>query len=212
MVDLMAGTGGALMAFLDYTSDKGLVHKETVKAIKVSVREILAQVQGPDWESQDVRGLDAEDVLQRFDTRSAGKFSPKSLQSYHGRFRRALVMYSEYVQDPGGWRPAKQPRSSTGTARRRDPGQPSGQATPPQHQTPPGDDAVDRPDMMTYPFPIRRDGTVLFARLILPHDLTAREAERIGEHIKTLVEEPESPKSKPTSDPKPDPEQDDAPF
>jgi hypothetical protein len=39
--------------------------------------------------------------------------------------------------------------------------------------------------MMTYPFPLRRDGGVVFARLILPHDLSAKEAERIGDHIRT---------------------------
>ncbi len=52
---------------------------------------------------------------------------------------------------------------------------------------PPSGESPDRTEMMTYPFPLRRDGGVVFARLILPHDLTAKEAERIGDHIKTLA-------------------------
>jgi hypothetical protein len=186
MVDLMDGTGGAVIAFLDYTGEKGLVNPGTAKAMKVAVREVLEQAEGPGWQSTDVRGLDAEDVLQRFNNKTAGRFTPKSLQAYQGRFRKALSMYSQYVKDPGGWRPVKQPRLSSQSRRRMNGSRPEEQSSP-QHSSP----VDENPDMMTYPFPLRRDGNVVFARLILPHDLTPREAERIGDHIRTLaVDEP----------------------
>jgi hypothetical protein len=63
----------------------------------------------------------------------------------------------------------------------------------------------ERPDMMTFPHPIRRGNVTLYARLILPHDLTMKEAEKIGQHIKTLaIEDPPDPSAGASATPDPD--------
>ena len=211
MADSMDGTGGGLMAFLDYAGDKGLLTNANANAIKVGVKEVLLHTQGEDWESKDVRALDVDDVMRRFEMKRATRYTPGSLKTYKSRFRNAMTMYQGFLQDPGGWRPSKPARTTAASSPRRrtterteEQQRPAASAVPPQ---PTADDGHDRPDMMTYPFPLRRDGGVVFARLILPHDLTLTEAKRIGEHINTLaIDVPEPPKPKPRRDPQPEAE------
>jgi hypothetical protein len=192
MADPMDGTAAGLMAFLDYTAEKGLLNKGTANAIKVTCREVLLHAEGEGWESKEVRNLDVEDVLRRFETKRATKYTPASLRTYKTRFRNAITMYRGFLQDPGGWRPSKQPRPprpkvmTIATPRRHNNSPQEEEASKP----PSTEDVAERPDMMTYPFPIRRDGNVVFARLILPNDLTPKEAERIAAHIRTLAVEP----------------------
>lgn len=213
MADSMDGTGGGLVAFLDYAGDKGLLTHANANAIKVGVREVLLHTEGDDWESKDVRTLDVDDVLRRFEMKRATNYTPGSLKTYRSRFRNAMHLYRGFLQDPGGWRPNKPTRTTAAsTARRRTSERAEGQPTAPQTPPPAVEEPHERPDMMTYPFPLRRDGGVVFARLILPHDLTPKEATRIGEHIQTLaIDVPEPPKSRREPDPNPDPNPD-APF
>ncbi len=187
MADAMSGTAGGMMGFLDYTGEKGLLTKENAQRIKGASREVFQQVEGDDWEAKDVRDLDLEDLSRRFEMLRATKYTPASLKSYKSRLRTGVAMYLEFLADPGGWRPRASSRPATSSPRRK-----AVAAVAPGEQTveapaPPRDDAPASTEMMTYPFPLRRDGGVVFARLILPHDLSPKEAERIGDHIKTLA-------------------------
>src|SRR6266545_1703510 len=103
--------------------------------------------------------------------------------TYKTRFRSGVNMYRGFLQDPGGWRPSKSPRPATNSSsRRRANDHPEETSNSSKAPPPPSDEASERPDMMTYPFPLRRDGNVVFARLILPNDLTPGEAKRIAAH------------------------------
>jgi hypothetical protein len=218
VVDAMDGTGAALMAFLDWTGEKGLLTTANARAIKVGAKDVLEQAEGPDWESTDLRTIDVDDVVRRFETKRATKYTPKTLGAYVQRFRSAMNMYRGFLADPGGWRPSRQPRSKPASPRRQTNGdRPQVKVTlPAAAPSPATEEPHDRPDMMTYPFPLRRDGGVVFARLILPHDLTPAEAKRIGDHINTLaIDVPEPPKIRhdPQPDPEPEPQSDpNAPF
>jgi hypothetical protein len=208
VVDAMDGTGAAMLAFLDWTGEKGLLTTANARAIKVGAKDVLEQAEGPDWESVDVRSLDLDDVVRRFETKRATKYSPKA--AYVQRFRSAVNMYKGFLADPGGWRPLRQPRSTSGSTRRTNGDRPKAKVTLPANTPPPpppGEDPHDRPDMMTFPHPIRRGNQTLYARLILPHDLTMKEAETIGRHIKTLaIEDPPDPPADAPATPDPEPD------
>jgi hypothetical protein len=190
MADAMSGTGGGYMAFLDYMGDRGLSSKENAQRVKQASREVLLVVEGDDWEAKDVRELDLDDVAKRFEVLRATKYAPASLGAYRSRFRNGVTMYREFLQDPGGWRPSRTSRPTT-TPRRKATVPAAAPAEQKTVEVPaqPSVETHDRSDteMMTYPFPLRRDGGVVFARLILPHDLTPAEAKRIGDHINTLA-------------------------
>jgi hypothetical protein len=190
MADAMSGTGGGYMAFLDYMGEKGLSSKENSQRVKQASREVLLVVEGEEWETKDVRELDLDDVTKRFETLRATKYAPASLGAYKSRFRNGVTMYREFLTDPGGWRPSKTSRP-TSAPRRKATAVAAGISPPEQRAVevpaPPREEAPASTEMMTYPHPLRRDGGVVFARLILPHDLTMAEAETIGLHIKTLA-------------------------
>jgi hypothetical protein len=184
------GTGGALVAFLDYTVAKGHVKRATASAMKVAVREVLSTVEGEDWERRDVRDLDLEDVLRRFHTLRAMKYKPESLHTYGQRFTNAVGMYRDFVADPRSWRPTVRSRAA-----RSRPRTPSTDSPPPSspaaagESTASGSDdrpeaAHSRPSLIPYPFPLR-DGVLV--TLHLPSDLTRREANRLVAFVQSLT-------------------------
>jgi hypothetical protein len=209
MTDVMSGTGAGLMAFLDSTWKRGLVRQNHAVATRRSCKEVLETVEGEDWESKDIRDLDLDDTFNRFETLRAVDYTVGSLMTYRSRFRKGVTMYREFLKDPGGWRPEKKAKSNGSIPARR-------KAAQPKAEAPEADAAVDgapqvesaskdtghaqRPDLMTYPFPLRRAGGVIFATLTLPHDLTTKEAERIAAHIRTLAIEDEHRLPRPTDD------------
>jgi hypothetical protein len=207
-VDETAGRGAGLLEFLGYVDDKGLMNPSTAKAYRAAAREVLSAVEGDEWPSFDLREADVDDMLQRFQVKAGMKYTPRSLSTYRSRFRSAVSMYLDYMKDPGAWRPtrpqpsrASSPDVSPRRARRADT---AGPVTTGAAINYTAVAAPSEPGMQSYPFPIRREGGVVFATLILPTDLTSKEADRIAAHLKTLaipeqlaLPRPSHPDSKP---------------
>jgi hypothetical protein len=211
-VDDNTGRGAGLIEFLEYVDEKGLMNASTAKAYRAAVREVLGAVEGDDWPSFDLRTADVDDLFQRFQVKAGFRYTPRSLSTYKSRFRTAVSMYLAYIEDPGGWRPPRpQPARvsppriymaevapsvlSPRRPRRRDT-----RAAVPSDATINVDSFAPAPggsdDMVSFPFPIRREGGVVMATLVLPKDLTSREADRIAAHLKTIAipEQPALPR------------------
>jgi hypothetical protein len=185
-------TGDGLVAFLDRSIQKGDLKVNTGQAMKTAVKEVLSSTEGEDgWESVDLDALDVEDVLRRFETLRAMKFSSGSLNTYKSRFQKSLSMFAEFRTSPGTWRPSLNQRSHSSkkseTATRK---RASGSGLDPG--VAPAERPADRPThgatIITYPFPVR-DGVL--ASIELPADLTSREARRLAAFVDSLaVDEP----------------------
>lgn len=185
-----SGTGAGLLAFLDWTIEKNELNKATASALKTGVRNVLSVEDEPD--SVDLRSLDEgamENFLLRFTNKTRGQFKDKSQEVYRQRFRQSVAMYLTWL-DGGDWRPARlRPTVSgngNGTPQRR-PAKPA--ATPPV--VPAAAEPAEPPRSTTpivglieYPFPLRPG---LRARLMLPEDLSAAEANRIAAFVRTLA-------------------------
>lgn len=211
------GTGEGLIAFLTYTADKGLMNAGTAKAYRAAVREVLGAVED-DWASVDVTTIDVDDVLRRFEVKSGMKYTPGSLKTYRSRFRNALVIYSEYMENPSSWRPARsgptptRDRAPTASVMRESARGRAHQDTIARvvaeqlsygrdDARPTGTDGGRPAAMQTYPFPLRRDDEVIFVALTLPADLTLKEVERISAHLRTLaIPEPLAISARPKPD------------
>ncbi|MCC6224804.1 MAG: hypothetical protein IT195_00180 [Microthrixaceae bacterium] len=205
-------TGAGLVAFLDYAIQKGYLKTATGQAMKTAVKEVLSATEGADgWETVDLTSLDEDDVLRRFETLRAMKFSSGSLSTYKGRYSRAAAMFEEFRASPATWRPSVKQRSrskgngaSTSAApesSKTDSGAPSTPAPPPGPSAPhPGHGSA----IITYPFPLRQG---VLASVELPPDLTRREARRLAAFIEALaiedeVAEPVSLPPEPPDDPR----------
>src|SRR5690348_15371118 len=103
---MMDGTAAGLLAFLAWAADRGALNASTAGAMRAAVSQVV-EIEADDPGTLDVRHLDVEDLLDRFARKRGHKYSPDSLNTYLGRFRRARDMYVEYLDNPAGWRPPK---------------------------------------------------------------------------------------------------------
>ena len=195
--EMKNGTGQDLIRFWDWVVEKGLVKRATANARKTAVVEVLDAL--GEGTSVDIRQLDVEEGLRRFENLKSAKYTPHSLSTYKSRFRKAVAEYLAYLDNPSEWRPDIKPRRARGEK----PVVPSGSTMGPRSRqddsrdTIPG--AIAHPGggarLIDYPFPVR-EGVVAVLRL--PMDLRSSEASRLASWLSALA--------------MPDEQEDEAPF
>ena len=186
------GTGEDLMRFWAWVATKGLVKEPTAAARRSAVSEVLDAL-GDNASSVDVRTLDVEDALRRFENLKASKYTPNSLTTYKSRFRSAVSDYLAYLEDPSGWRPGVKERQrgpmKSGAPERpmKTPAENEAMSTSSWH-------VLSGARLIDYPFPIR-SGVV--AVLKLPTDLRESEARRLGAWLSALALPDDLPNDRP---------------
>lgn len=173
------GTGAGLIAFLNYLIDKNEVIEATGSALRTGCRKVL-DVED-DWANVDIRTVDVDGLIGRFRNKYRGDLAERSLANYEQRFRSTVEMYRKWLDDDPSWRPTTRSRSTS--ASKKVNGNPA--APKPDPQTPAvTPDTPPSAGMVTYPLPIRPG---VQGRLVLPEDLTAREARRIANFVSALA-------------------------
>lgn len=170
----MDGTGHEFVDHWDWAAEKGLMNKNTAAGLRSACTQVLGVVD--DWENVDIRKLDVEDTLVRFQNLRRKDFAPKSLDEYKRRFRKAMTSYLSYLADPAAWKPVMRERA-TRTATNDRTGSARAEKTTDRTGTP-------AQAVMEYPFPLRESQTVL---LVLPRDLKTAEVERLTAFMMTLA-------------------------
>lgn len=175
-------TGSGLMTFLDFAISKGYLKVPTGQAMKTACKEVLSATDGESWESVQIAALDIDDVLRRFETLRAMKFSTGSLGTYKSRFKKSMAMFNDFRGNPSGWRPDMKPRNRNTN--------PSARAAIPGLSAPQGPMSSHQPSssvsVITYPFPLREG---VLVSLQLPADLTKREARRLSAFLESVAVE-----------------------
>lgn len=170
----------ALLSFLDYLAEKGLVKKATIVARKAAVNNVLAILD--EEERSDLRKLDVDAVAHRFSTLRGSKYSPQSLKEYRVRLRNSLSDFLRYKENPANFKtsvPARALPSKRGT-------KPATSLSPDvlvphrTHQTSPPTDST-----FNVPVPIR-PGVIVQINGI-PTDLTKLEAAKIANVISAMA-------------------------
>src|SRR5439155_21230086 len=112
---------------------------------------------------------------------------PRSLKTYGHRFRRALVSYLEYLENPADWKYGTTEAKPTGegTKPKQRPRIKTSRGFRPEEER---DDDFDGLTIIEYPYPLRPGMVIKFK---LPADLTKREASRLGEYLQTLALDPQ---------------------
>lgn len=183
----MDTTGKALLEHWTWAAGKGLMNSATAASLKSSCAKVIGVLD--DWESTDVRKIDVEDLVLRFQNLHAREFTPSSLETYASRFRKAVQLFNEYVANPAGWRVSGRPKKARSKEDARKNGTSNGSETPTpvvSAQTEDEKPAHTETHLISYPFPLRRGLTV---KLSLPEDLTSIEAKRLSAFLMTLSSE-----------------------
>ena len=193
MTDMQDGTAAGLLAFLDWTINKGELVVPTATSYRTAVRRVLESEE--DSGALDLRSIDLDGTLRRFSNRRRGDFKEQSLSSYAQRFRQAVSMYLAFL-DGGEWRPARRAaRSPAKPGTLVDDGSAELPTRTRSTETVRKQTASDRdtsapigdsrnPAMITFPLPIRPG---VRGQLLAPEDLTAHEARRICQVVTALA-------------------------
>ncbi len=170
----METTGKALVEHWNWAAEKGIMNRHTAAGLRGACTQVLGAL--GEWESVDIKGLDVEDALMRFQNLKKKDFKPAVLETYKRRFRHAMSSYLSYLEDPGGWKPRAVDRPVSGERS-------NGGDHPPEssrlarHEMP-------QVGLVEYPFPLR-EGQI--ARLTLPRDLKTSEVKRLAAFMSTLA-------------------------
>ena len=166
-------TGRALVDHWVWAADKGLMPRGSARAMAVSCRRVLEIEQG--WENVDVVALDVDDFSTRFKTLRALDYKPSSLGDYASRFRRGVLSYRAFLEEPSKWRFGSRTKK-TSTSR------------PRTRQSDDGDTASGADQYETilqeYVYPFRKN---VLATLNIPQDATAAEIRRLVAWAQTLA-------------------------
>ena len=171
-----------------WAGNQGLMAKRTAQAYASSCRQILS-VQDA-WETVDFENLaqQVDDLLFRF--KNLRRLSPRTLQSYEVRFRRAVESYQTYLSDPARWRYLSRGQSQNAQSPRRD-------RTPrtrafQQAPSPPKAAESTNDELLEYIFPFRKSTN---ARVAIPRDATTAEINRLVDFLRPLAIDYESSSS-----------------
>jgi hypothetical protein len=171
----METTGKDFVEHWSWAAEKGLMNKNTASGLRAAVSQVIKSLDN--WQTVDVKNLDVEQTLTKFQNLSGKKFKPQVLATYKRRFRLAISSYLSYLEDPGNWKPRtveRQPRGANNGGK-----EPNATTeVPVTGRTLPSVGLVD------YPFPLREGQNV---RLVLPRDLKAAEVKRLAAFMATLT-------------------------
>jgi hypothetical protein len=163
-----------LIEFLGYLPSKGLMNLSTAQSRKAAVNAVLGVLDPAELE--DVRKLDIDEVMQRFQNLKGTSFKPESIKVYRSRVANAINDFQLWKADPSSFKPFSASKPHTGA-------KPKERSKASQNHA---EDQID-PLAVTFPIPIR-PGTVV--KIVgLPGDLTKAEASRIANVIQALATE-----------------------
>lgn len=171
----------ALMKFLGTMVEKGLMNANTAGGLTAACTKILDDIEG----GEDVRGIDINTAVIRYNNRNPGALAPNSLAEYKRRVSRAILDFVSWVENPAGFKPrsrgspAKNGRQTEATPKKRAASHDQ-DAPPPAHGMP----AVTPSAGLPLSYPLRPD---FLAQVVIPRDLTADEARRLGAFLLTLA-------------------------
>jgi hypothetical protein len=184
---ISSGTVEGLVAFCDYLIDKGYAPSGAVTPWKSAAKQVFEAVEGSEYGAFDVREIDLDEYLRRWENMERGHYKVESLQSYASRLRRAHEAYLAYLAS--GTTPQLGRRAA---ARRRETEERAGGESRSGSQRNGGvgtsSGAPPVPDLIDYPFPLQ-SGQLVYIRL--PRNLGRTDSERLAAFVRTLVFEPQ---------------------
>jgi hypothetical protein len=180
---VQSGTAEGVLELLDWVGSRGDMNPSTAKAYASAVAKVM-EIEGEGWESHDVRSIDVEDLLGRFERLRATSYTPDSMTTYQSRFRKAHEMYMAFLSDgPAAVKALMKDRprraATDDKPKNNGNGNGGGGAKTPKADTPKPD-----ADLVQYPFPLRSGQ---MAYLHLPRELPKAEAKRLCSFLDSLA-------------------------
>ena len=181
-----SGTAEGLMEVLDWAGRTGEIAIATSKAYQSAVTKVM-EIEGEEWPKADIRNLDVESQLRRFQTLRSTSYQSNSMATYQTRFRKSVELYKAFLDGgPTAIRPLikerdrrpAEPKAKTNSDTRKNGSHRTDDNPPP----PPADELV------TYLFPMRSGEMAQFR---LPRQFPTSEVKRMTGFLESLaIDEP----------------------
>lgn len=178
----------AFLKFLDYLADKGLIKFQTVRGWRSAALKLMADLS--EAEEGDIRTVDLDLAVHRTANRDSVSVSPESLNTYRNRVALAIQEFISWRDDPATYKPRglngkSRTRSSNGAKSSNE------RVTPQERVSKSTSKASEKREAetlvssgLTLSFPLRSD---FLAQVVIPRDLTAIEAKRLGAFLLTIA-------------------------
>jgi hypothetical protein len=171
-----------LLEFLAHASDKGLMPAATATALGVASRNVLGVLDAS--EREDLRNVDLDSVIDRFNNKRAKDFNPSSLKEYGRRVHRAIDLFLSWRGDPASF--TVKTRAGSNARKKDRAGRPESVSMTQEEADIPVTALHDFGGYKSA-FPIRPGIVVTVSNI--PSDLTAAEAERLATFVRMLAVE-----------------------
>ncbi len=178
----------AFLKFLDYLSDKGLIKFQTVRGWRSAALKLMVDLS--EAEEGDIRTVDLDLAVHRTANRDSVSVSPASLNTYRKRIALAIQEFISWRNDPATYKPRglngkSRAKSSNGARSSNE------QVTPQERVSKGAPKTLEKREAetmassgLTLSFPLRSD---FLAQVVIPRDLTAIEARRLGAFLLTIA-------------------------
>jgi hypothetical protein len=188
------GTGAGMDEFLAWAGRTGELNPTTAGLLRSTANKILALDGDPN--ETDVTKIDADSMLQRWETLNRTRYTPGSLQTYKSRFNQAVAMYRAWLVNDPGWKDAGRAAGAGMTSRANKTSTKKAKAkasnlktakAPTVEVSPVEDErpmTISSTRMTQYDLPLRPD---LIIRLTLPVDFNESDAARIAAFVKSVA-------------------------
>ncbi|GGI09777.1 hypothetical protein [Egicoccus halophilus] len=184
-------SAGHVVDFHEWAGKEGRMNASTAAARGSAVKRVFEYVYGEEWPSQSVKDLDEADLFLRFRNKAKFDVTPKSMETYEGRFTKAIESYTLFNKDQTAWAQSlrtntRAPRSGKADKKKESETQAQQQSKVTEPEMGGRDEQV--PEGLTrYPFPLQ--GGVQ-AQLYLPtKGLTGPDVKRLTAYLQSLVME-----------------------
>ena len=179
----MNDSGKEFVEFWDWAIAKGLMKKNTAKALATACRQVLSIDE--DWETKNISSLDVDGIINRFINLRSMNVTPEVLNTYARRFKQAVQLFIQYSRDPSDWKPRVQTSSNPKPKATKFDRIKNSQGSQDTSETAVSDEkAFTSPPLVEYPFPLR-DNCII--RLKLPSDLKVAEVQRLAAFMQALA-------------------------
>ena len=193
------GNGKArnVIEYLDNLIDKGKVSKGAIDPLKIAFAKVVQTIDGDQWENIEVRTINVEDYMARFENLTMGKYTSDSLTVYKSRINKVVNWYIQFLDKPG-WTPDVQRRNRVPKTIINPSKRSEGKTIDVTSSTDSSDVApplsmpsvANAPNRILYPYPLS-DGQLI--HISLPIKLSKIDAKRIGNFVESIaVNEPDN--------------------
>jgi hypothetical protein len=174
----------ALMRFLSFTVEHGLLNQNTAAGWSAACTRILEDVADGD----DVRGVEPATAIKRYHNKHPGELKGTVLKEYERRLTRALIDFVKYTEDPTSYKGRGRGPTPDGTGKPKPRNSKAQTTAEPQKAAPANAvniaSTVGALTGLSYDFPIRPG---FLAQVVVPRDMKVDEARRLARFVMALA-------------------------